>query len=694
MDVSTSEGSLSHDLGEINMGDVERTYHLLGHQNETEIRIIEANKERGKVESKFINYKNDFLAVCKRYSGSRYNCYVGINERTSKGTKDDEVNVVSLYVFDIDPVRLKNTCSTSDELRKAELVADQISDFLVSKGFRRPSKGMSGNGYQLWLKLSRIELNGDKDKKEIAEKLKIFEAMIRASFQNSEVRIDAVHNLSRIMKIIGTKSVKGHHSTERPQRLSMWVFYDDVPGRDEELTQYIINLKVQEKKNDTEKTTCCLGIADLFNQDKILKTLFNSSVPEGERSEVEQSIVTRLVGKGFTNFNEIDQIMQQCKVGKWQNKSQQYRELTFQKAIEYTKPAKKDDTESTQDNNTNNTSEKKEKNTITLHTKSLELIRKEGFPQMKWRVDKLVPLSGITILGGSSGSYKTWAGMQLALACSSGTPFLQNFLTLKCNVLYVDEENGEITLPNRYEMLIKGHNLDFSFENLHVSIFNSLKLDIPTVVSTLTEIISKYNIGIIIIDSLVRCMVGEEDKAVFVRVLFENMKALLKKHENLSFVLLHHTKKEGSGLNSLRGSGDFAAFADVVLMFQTNHKRVVNVEVAKNRHVDLSNFSHFCFEILNANAESVSLNYVPFKEGNINVIDECRRDLLVHIREKELKAFSTAPLLKEMKTMGHKKNAYHAALTSLLDDNIIIKVRRGRYSVSQQIVEEVIETTE
>ena len=114
------------------------------------------------------------------------------------------------------------------------------------------------------------------------------------------------------------------------------------------------------------------------------------------------------------------------------------------------------------------------------NVKDLKTMLAEGVPQIEWRVENILPKSGISIFGGTAGSMKSWAGMQLALACATGTDFLNQFETKKCNVLYMDEENGNVTIPFRFDKLVKGHGLNpETLTNLNISIFNNVTLDDP-----------------------------------------------------------------------------------------------------------------------------------------------------------------------------------------------------------------------
>jgi len=322
--------------------------------------------------------------------------------------------------------------------------------------------------------------------------------------------------------------------------------------------------------------------------------------------------------------------------------------------------------------------------------RTLSSILIEGIPEIKWRVKNLVPYRGITIIGGIAGCFKTWFAMDMAVCCAAGKPFLGEFETEKCNVLYLDEENGDITLPYRFNKLINGHDLaKEEFDNLFVSMFNDIKIDTNDTTSTLKLLIERFKPKLVIIDSMVRCMVGEEDKSKDVRQVFDNLKDVFKEHQDLSFVILHHTTKQGRGLVSLRGSGDFAAFADVILMFNSGHKGFANVEMAKNRHVDMNKFANFSFQISDTkdqeNNESINLTHIGDQSANLDAVQACIEDMADWFAESELVKVRTNEIYEKMSKLSHKKNTIYSAIHQMLSNDLISKLKRGVYVINAPI---------
>jgi len=326
-----------------------------------------------------------------------------------------------------------------------------------------------------------------------------------------------------------------------------------------------------------------------------------------------------------------------------------------------------------------------------LELGSLKEYLDNGVKEIEWRVKNILPTRGITFLGGTAGSLKTFTAMVMALSIASGKDFLGEFETKQCNVLLIDEENGITTSINRFSKLKGGMNFEHNFTNLQISTFNDVKLDTEDF-SKLKFLIEKTKPEVVICDSMVRMMSGEEDKSSDVRKVFDNLKSIMKEKE-ISFVLLHHTiKGNKQTIHTLRGSGDFAAFADVILMF-SNTKSNTDVEVVKNRHIDRMEYPKFSLR-LEDKGDNLVLNYIAQNPDELNAIRECRVDIIEWYVEAKVEEFRSGVVLPKMKALGHSKCSFYAALSELEKDKEISKPKRGIYKVENPafiVKSEVIE---
>ncbi|WP_053332893.1 hypothetical protein [Haliangium ochraceum] len=215
---------------QISEADIRATYRFLAHEGRgvTELRIIGG----GRVQIGYFSSEDAFARACAEANGTGQ-VYVGIQPRPAafltqadnrlrrlkRGARDSRIEHITAVVIDIDPVRAKNTASTDEELDRAIACGDRISNWLADKGYARPVRNMSGNGCQLWFAVPPIALTAE-NRDEMRDRLKAFEARIRERFQSDGVAIDSIYNFSRIIKVIGSLSIKGEPTVERPHRLS------------------------------------------------------------------------------------------------------------------------------------------------------------------------------------------------------------------------------------------------------------------------------------------------------------------------------------------------------------------------------------------------------------------------------------------------------------------------------------------
>jgi len=245
----------------MNQENIQRTCQYLGHLP-VEVRII--NPITGDVlYCGMVDNVDSMIQVCRRYNG-RGNIYVGLNERRKdfvinaevKGAKKSDIVAVLTIPIDIDAIRrgesltpdelkeLQKQPSTDTEMKSAIEAGKSIQMWFRQTGFDIPPMAMSGNGSTLWCAIPRNEIIPD-NLEAWETKLKTF--LIRVSEVippdlKDKVKIDTnVYDVTRILKVVGTKSVKGINTPERPHRLSYWI---DTPVRTDDIRvlEYILSI--------------------------------------------------------------------------------------------------------------------------------------------------------------------------------------------------------------------------------------------------------------------------------------------------------------------------------------------------------------------------------------------------------------------------------------------------------------------
>lgn len=312
---------------------VKSVYDFLAHEKETEIRLIDPHKQR-RPRSVFVRNRSQFLRTCETYNGL-YNVYAGLNERRLGGKKREDVVSVKSIVIDLDAVRPdKSQPATHEELKQVYMTAENVARASKLFGFERPNVCMSGNGYQLWHAIPSIPIN-DENRDEVEERIKLFNRLIKDKYESETVSIDNIGDLPRIIKVMGTLSIKGEHTEERPHRLSYCV--RRLRRREDTyLREYILSLRPEPRQAVCSREGYRAPNFDhLLDKDSKLRSLFYGDASDyPSRSEAEMALMIKLVFYGFPP-EQIWELMHSAGIGKWQEGPEKYRELTYEKALKY-----------------------------------------------------------------------------------------------------------------------------------------------------------------------------------------------------------------------------------------------------------------------------------------------------------------------------------------------------------------------
>jgi hypothetical protein len=228
-----------------NEKDVRKFYRLLNHKFLTELRFL---KREYFPAFSIVKSEDDFVKKCKIWNKKR-NVYAGLRDRRKdlkRCANFGDIVGLQIVTLDIDPIRESETPSTDQELKNALEVAEFIRNWFSKGGYVPPIRAMTGNGVCLYFCTSYHEIK-DKNRDEITRSLEKFEQNCREKFKEilkeKNCLIDRMFDLPRVGKVIGTMSVKGKNTKERPWRLSYFI---DEPKRveDKKFLQNLLKGKI------------------------------------------------------------------------------------------------------------------------------------------------------------------------------------------------------------------------------------------------------------------------------------------------------------------------------------------------------------------------------------------------------------------------------------------------------------------
>lgn len=199
-----------------------------------EIRLVNPNYKKAVFSGYFDNV--DIALNCLEETLTEipmpYNCYIGRSEifiekvkpyinkpfsiKTPKGNKEMISNKPSFLIIDIDPIRMNGTeplensgkiPSTDEELQKTE----QLAEKLIGQLDKPLIYGKSGNGVQL---IYRV--NAD-TYKQVREYVNYISEKNKDPFNEIDSKVNGDY---QIIKLLGTKSLKGEESFGRSHRMA------------------------------------------------------------------------------------------------------------------------------------------------------------------------------------------------------------------------------------------------------------------------------------------------------------------------------------------------------------------------------------------------------------------------------------------------------------------------------------------
>ena len=278
-------------------------YRRLNHANYgvTELAVIDPGN--GVIATGFFNSADAFVKVCEAYNG-RYNIYAGRNPRPRwfpkicgnyldtkyrQRAKDSEIEYVTAISLDIDPIRPKGTSSTAKQHRTAIKFAidlhNQIGGWVDD----------SGNGAYLWIPFETAIHVNSANRDETKQKCRLWQTNIIKVHQPQKygLRIDGCYDLSRLKKVIGTKSVKGNI-----HRLSRFI-KEDKP--DDKVRDAILSLPLQADHitniHVKPRQTIPQEFLDLLKTNNTVRQLWLT--PNGDKSMHDWMLGCELVKEGI-----------------------------------------------------------------------------------------------------------------------------------------------------------------------------------------------------------------------------------------------------------------------------------------------------------------------------------------------------------------------------------------------------------
>lgn len=198
--------------------------------------------------------------------------------------------------------------------------------------------------------------------------------------------------------------------------------------------------------------------------------------------------------------------------------------------------------------------------------------------RMQWLVASLWARAGVGILGGAPKCCKSWLALEMAIAVASGAPCLGVFDVgdIGPALLYMAEDAAPV-VKARLAGVCRHRGLDLASLPIHLITASALRLDRAHDQVRLRDTVARYAPRLLVLDPFVRLHRIDENDAGQVSALLGYLREL-QRALDVAVVVVHHARKNGTAGQpgqSLRGSGDFFAWADSLLYIRRHRGQLV-----------------------------------------------------------------------------------------------------------------------
>lgn len=174
----------------------------------------------------------------------------------------------------------------------------------------------------------------------------------------------------------------------------------------------------------------------------------------------------------------------------------------------------------------------------------------------KWLVEGLIARASLGLCGAAPKTGKTFLGLQLALAVSTGTPFLGFFKTRKSRVLFWECEDGEKLLAERTSALLRGHGMPNPEPGYLQFAVEPARIDTADGLRHLRQVLGDTKAELLILDTFNRSHGLNESLQTHASQLISALDGLRREFK-VAVLGTHHVSKagkSGQGGKALRGS--------------------------------------------------------------------------------------------------------------------------------------------
>jgi len=304
---------------------------------------------------------------------------------------------------------------------------------------------------------------------------------------------------------------------------------------------------------------------------------------------------------------------------------------------------------------------------------------------------------GFTVVWGTEGSYKTFLAIGMGVCVAAGKPWL-GAKVRQGPVLYILGEGGLGLFRRRAGEAAKAFKIDLAKVPLWVR-GEALDLSSPNKLELYYMDWDKIAPNLIIVDTLSRCMPGDENSQEAMQGFVASMDTLRDRY-GATVLVLHHATKTGA---AIRGSSVLSGAIDVELHVRKAKdaagKRIMLIQPRKLRDLDTEDFGHSRLfadvsDIMTGPKEWLlddfgdKVSTVVLKE-HPDYLDAVEQVYAVFVTLKSGRPKGKAVGFREwlMESKGMKKATFKRAINTILQDESkdVSLIERGQYTWTSEL---------
>jgi hypothetical protein len=251
-----------------------------------------------------------------------------------------------------------------------------------------------------------------------------------------------------------------------------------------------------------------------------------------------------------------------------------------------------------------------------------DLITAKDFNDMEieetpWLIDEILYSEGLCLLYGAEGTGKSYIALDMAHAIATGSDWLGKFkVSSPAPVLYLDKENPKPLIKKRLSGLgVTAQENLFWLKYPHKMKLSDGKTGVSSFARTIGEIVVERGIKLIIIDSFVDFIEGNESSSTDTQDFFNCIREIFP---NVAYLALHHENKPTQGVSRndsqrIRGSSNLAAQAFTAFRLEQVAKSKTDLTLKQTKARDSLRLEKFMFQMLVSHLEDSKTTVSGFR---------------------------------------------------------------------------------